>query len=65
MTIKDIYERCDTINNNTSWYIIDENGRPSSKIWGVIFTCLVPYYDAQIYHFSINSRKNEVIVWLE
>lgn len=64
MTIKDIYERCDTIKNDTKWYIIDENGDPVVSLWGAIFACLVQYYDEQIYHFHITST-NEVIVWLE
>ena len=64
MTIKDIYERCDTINNYTTWYIIDENGKPVVNNWGCIYACLVQYYNKQVYHFNTPST-DEVIVWLE
>lgn len=64
MTVKDIYERCDLINNNTSWYIIDENGDPVDVLWRARYLFIDKYYDREVYHFTFVSR-DEVIVWLE
>lgn len=64
MTIKDIYERCDPINNKTSWYIIDEDGDPVDVLWGVRYSFIDKYYDREVCHFTFVSR-DEVIVWLE